>query len=49
MTQGNILKFGQNTALGMVLRSTLSTGDLVLVEAAENDRIWGIGLNTHDA
>jgi predicted NAD-dependent protein-ADP-ribosyltransferase YbiA (DUF1768 family) len=25
-----------------------STGDLVLVEAAEHDRIWGIGLNLLD-
>ena len=45
VTQGNVLKFGQNAALGQVL---LSTGDLVLMEEAEIDRIWGIGLNLHD-
>ena len=46
VTRGNTLKFGQNAALGEVL---LSTGDLVLAEAAENDRICGIGLNLNDA
>ncbi len=44
--QGNVLKFGKNAVLGEVL---LFTGDLVLVEAAENDRIWDIGLNIFDA
>jgi len=46
VTRGNILKFSQDAALGNVL---LSTGDLILAEAAENDRIWGIGLNIIDA
>ena len=46
MIQGNVFKFGQSAALGEVLRST---GDLILVEAAENNRIWGTGLNIHDA
>ena len=46
ITQGNLLKFGQNTALGEVLRST---GDLVLAEAAKHDLIWGIGLDLLEA
>ena len=46
ITRGNLLKFGQNAALGEVL---LSTGDLVLAEAAKHDLIWGIGLDLRDA
>lgn len=41
VVQGNLAKFGQNTALGDFL---CGTGDQVLVEASPVDRIWGIGL-----
>jgi ribA/ribD-fused uncharacterized protein len=40
VTQGNIAKFSQNTALGAFL---LGTGHQVLVEASPVDPIWGIG------
>ena len=40
------LKFGQNAALRQVL---LDTGDAELVEAAANDRIWGIGFGEAQA
>lgn len=40
------LKFGQNAALRQVL---LETGDAELVEAAANDRIWGIGFSEAQA
>ena len=43
---GNFLKFSQNKALRKTL---LGTGDLTLVEAAPNDRIWGIGVSVKDA
>lgn len=39
--EGNVLKFGQNAALGEFLQAT---GDQVLVEASPRDRIWGIGM-----
>jgi ribA/ribD-fused uncharacterized protein len=38
---GNLAKFQQNPALKKFL---LSTGDLVLVEASPQDKVWGIGL-----
>ena len=40
------LKFGQIEKLREVL---LATGDAELVEAAANDRIWGVGYNEQDA
>lgn len=42
---GNLLKFSQNTSLKHLL---LQTGDLYLVEASPNDRIWGNGLSIAD-
>jgi ribA/ribD-fused uncharacterized protein len=42
---GNVAKFGQHDDLRQYL---LGTGDRVLVEAAPNDRIWGIGLAADD-
>ena len=44
--QGNMYKFFQNEQLKERL---LSTGDLVLVEAAANDRIWGVGYSVREA
>lgn len=41
VTEGNVHKFSQNEELRRFL---LSTGDVVLVEAASRDQIWGIGL-----
>ncbi|CAH0050407.1 unnamed protein product, partial [Clonostachys solani] len=38
----NVAKFGQNEELRAIL---LGTGDRELVEAATNDRIWGIGMD----
>ena len=46
VAQGNRLKFGQNKVLR---RTLLATGELTLVEAAPNDRIWGIGRSVKDA
>ena len=46
VVRGNRLKFGQNKQLRAVL---LSTGDATLVEAAANDRIWGIGISVKQA
>ncbi|KAK4198095.1 hypothetical protein QBC40DRAFT_256363 [Triangularia verruculosa] len=40
VVRGNMAKFGQSERLRGVL---LGTGDRELVEAASNDRIWGIG------
>ncbi|GHG22198.1 hypothetical protein CBQ26_08125 [Deinococcus indicus] len=40
------LKFGQNAPLRSVL---LATGEAELVEAAPNDRIWGVGFGEQDA
>jgi len=42
---GNLAKFGQHDDLRQFLRGT---GDRVLVEAAPNDPIWGIGLAADD-
>eukprot|EP00518_Triparma_eleuthera_P019000 CAMPEP_0197571226 /NCGR_PEP_ID=MMETSP1320-20131121/41847_1 /TAXON_ID=91990 /ORGANISM="Bolidomonas sp., Strain RCC2347" /LENGTH=182 /DNA_ID=CAMNT_0043133711 /DNA_START=167 /DNA_END=715 /DNA_ORIENTATION=+ len=44
--RGNYLKFVQNEELRRVL---VATGDLTLVEAAPQDRIWGIGLSVKKA
>lgn len=41
VVRGNLAKFGQHPALRGFL---LATAGKVLVEAAPNDRIWGIGL-----
>jgi ribA/ribD-fused uncharacterized protein len=38
----NVAKFSQNEELRAIL---LGTGDRELVEAATNDRIWGIGMD----
>eukprot|EP00658_Telonema_sp_P-2_P079876 TRINITY_DN7840_c0_g6_i3.p1 TRINITY_DN7840_c0_g6~~TRINITY_DN7840_c0_g6_i3.p1 ORF type:complete len:185 (+),score=35.26 TRINITY_DN7840_c0_g6_i3:914-1468(+) len=46
VVDGNRLKFGQNPKLRALL---LGTGDKVLVEAAANDTIWGIGINVQQA
>ncbi len=46
VTLGNIMKFSQNPELWEVLDKT---GDRVLVEAADYDKIWGIGLTAEDA
>ena len=46
VTEGNWLKFSQNKAFGDLL---CSTGDRLLVEAAPHDKIWGIGMNEHQA
>lgn len=43
--EGNYLKFSQSKRLQSFL---LSTGDQVLVEAAPNDAIWGIGMVAED-
>ncbi|KAM0436687.1 hypothetical protein ACHAPT_002396 [Fusarium lateritium] len=43
---GNMAKFTQNEHLG---RKLLATGDRILVEAASNDRVWGIGYNERRA
>ena len=40
------LKFGQNARLRAAL---VATGEAELVEAAPNDRIWGIGFSEQDA
>ncbi len=42
---GNLAKFGQHDDLRQYL---LDTGDQVLVEAAPNDRVWGIGVTADD-
>lgn len=41
----NRAKFGQHPALGQYL---VDTGDSVLVEAAPNDAVWGIGIAADD-
>ena len=43
---GNRLKFDQNVELRRVLESTKGR---MLVEAAENDRVWGIGVSVKNA
>lgn len=40
------LKFGQNARLRAAL---LGTGEAELVEAAPNDRVWGVGFSEQDA
>jgi ribA/ribD-fused uncharacterized protein len=42
---GNLLKFTQNSELAKFL---ISTGDLVLVEAAPWDNVWGSGTDLDD-
>lgn len=44
VVQGNLAKFGQHPALRAFL---VGTAPQVLVEAAPNDPIWGIGLDQH--
>jgi ribA/ribD-fused uncharacterized protein len=44
--EGNYAKFTQNPSM---LKTLMDTGDTLLVEAAPNDKIWGIGLNEKDA
>lgn len=46
VTRGSVGKFGQNAHLRAFL---VGTGDAVLVEAAPNDAIWGIGVAESDA
>lgn len=46
VVQGNYYKFTQNPELKAKL---LATGDRQLVEAAPNDRTWGIGFLARDA
>lgn len=46
VTQGNRLKFGQNPNL---MKRLLQTKNKIIVEAAHNDNIWGIGLKATDA
>lgn len=45
VVDGNYAKFSQNPLLREYL---LSTGNDVLVEAAPNDRVWGVGLACDD-
>jgi ribA/ribD-fused uncharacterized protein len=45
VVQGNWYKFSQVEDLKMFL---LNTGDKIIVEAAPNDNIWGIGLSQDD-
>jgi len=44
--RGNLAKFQQNPGLKSTL---LGTGSRTIVEAAKNDRIWGIGLSVSEA
>ena len=44
--EGNRLKFNQNERLKKTL---ISTGSSQLVEAAGNDRVWGIGISVEEA
>ena len=46
VVQGNRLKFSQNPAL---MKRLLETKNKTIVEAAPNDKIWGIGLKKEDA
>lgn len=46
VVEGNLAKFSQHPPLQSFL---LATAGQVLVEAAPNDRIWGIGLAADDA
>ncbi|MFI6792247.1 NADAR family protein [Nonomuraea sp. NPDC050383] len=45
VVRGNLAKFGQDAELGRFLAGTAGR---VLVEAAPNDRVWGIGLTASD-
>lgn len=45
VVQGNFHKFKDNHYIRDIL---LGTGDKILVEAALNDKIWGIGLNSRN-
>ncbi|MEV0199590.1 NADAR family protein [Nonomuraea sp. NPDC050691] len=45
VVRGNLAKFGQHDDLGRFLAGTAGR---VLVEAAPNDRVWGIGLAAGD-
>ena len=42
MTEGLLLKFGQNEDLKKVL---LDTGDKIIAEASPFDKLWGIGID----
>jgi len=44
--EGNFFKFSQNENLKKIL---LNTGDMELIEAAQNDAIWGIGFLAKEA
>lgn len=46
VVMGNIMKFSQNPELWEILKKT---NDKILVEAADYDSIWGIGLKAEDA
>ena len=46
VVRGNVAKFGQNEE---ILHFLQATGNDVMVEAAANDSIWGIGLSVRDA
>jgi ribA/ribD-fused uncharacterized protein len=46
VTQGNYYKFSQNQQLKKLL---MDTGDRELIEAAPNDKTWGIGFEASDA
>jgi ribA/ribD-fused uncharacterized protein len=45
VVKGNIAKFSQNPEL---LEYLIGTGDIEIVEASPEDRIWGIGLSPTD-
>lgn len=45
VVQGNLAKFSQNRLLGNFL---IQTGSKILVEAAPNDKVWGIGMSESD-
>lgn len=44
--EGNFLKFSQDEGLKQVL---LGTEEKEIVETSPNDRLWGVGFNSHDA
>lgn len=46
VTRGNVMKFSQNPELWDILNKT---NNKVIVEAADYDTIWGIGLKAQDA
>ena len=45
VVKGNLAKFSQNSEL---MEFLLNTGNRVLVEASPADKVWGIGLASHD-